>query len=309
MTGVYVSSAFIRLEVFASISLIILSSIGLSYLTTEIFKTKSEPNRDYLFKISYVVMIMVLFMIPITFPADGNWISAVDIPPTILNGGTVYPASDDWLETLDWIKMNTPQDAVIVSWWDYGYWITTMSERTTVADNATIDSKQIKNIAKIFLNSPDESWSMLREMNVDYVVVFVAAQNLDVDVEGKPLYVLGGGGDESKKQWFMRIADVPLSKYLHSDGMSGTDYFWNETLLGKMIPFTTLAYHNFQNQQQSEIFRPGFSEISIKQIKYYSDDDPLKLVYASSSFTDENSVSVTGVFVYEINENYVPIIP
>ncbi|QMU55494.1 MAG: hypothetical protein GKS07_04535 [Nitrosopumilus sp.] len=309
MAGVYVSSAFIRLEVFASISLIILSSIGLSYLTTEIFKTKSVQNRHHLFKISYVVIIMALFMIPITFPPNGNWISAVDIPPTILNGGTVYPASDDWLETLDWIKMNTPQDAVIVSWWDYGYWITTMSERITVADNATIDSKQIKNIAKIFLNSPDESWSMLREMNVDYVVVFVAAQNLGVDLEGKSLYVLGGGGDESKKQWFMRIADVPLSEYLHSDGMSGTDYFWNETLLGKMIPFTPLAYHNFQNQQQSEIFRSGFSEISIKEIKYYSDNDPLKLIYASPSFTNENNVPVTGIFIYEINENYVPIIP
>ena len=45
MMGVYVSSAFIRLEVFASISLIILSSIGLSYLTTEIFKTKSSTKQ------------------------------------------------------------------------------------------------------------------------------------------------------------------------------------------------------------------------------------------------------------------------
>ena len=309
MMGVYVSSAFIRLEVFASISLIILSSIGLSHLTTEIFKTKSLQNRNYAFKISYVAIILALFVTPLTFPADGNWINAVDIPPTILNGGTVYPASDDWLETLDWIKMNTSEDAVVVSWWDYGYWITTISERTTVADNATIDSKQIKNIAKIFLNSPDESWGMLREMDADYVVVFVAAQNLDVDNEGQPLYVMGGGGDESKKQWFMRIAEVPLSKYLYSDGMSGTDYFWNETLLGKMIPFTTLTYHNFQTQQQSEIFRPGFSEISVKEIKYNSDSDPLKLVYASSSFTDENSVPVTGVLVYEINENYVSIIP
>ena len=268
MMGVYVSSAFIRLEVFASISLVILSSIGLSYLTMEIFKTKSSQNRNYAFKIPYVAIIVVLFVIPLVFPVDGNWINAVDIPPTILNGGTVYPASDDWLETLDWIKMNTSHDAVIVSWWDYGYWITTMSERTTVADNATIDSKQIKNIAKIFLSSPDESWKVLQEMNADYVVVFVAAQNLDVDHEGQPLYVMGGGGDESKKQWFMRIAEVPLQKYLYSDGMSGTDYFWNETLLGKMIPFTTLAYHNFQNQQQSEIFRPGFSEISVKEIKY-----------------------------------------
>jgi dolichyl-diphosphooligosaccharide--protein glycosyltransferase len=308
ITGVYVSSAFIRLEVFASISLIILSSIGLSYLTTEIFKGTLIQNKNYLLKISYVTIITVLFIIPITFPVDGNWISAVDIPPTILNGGTVYPAGNDWLKTLEWIKINTPQDAVIASWWDYGYWITTMSERTTLADNATIDSKQIKNIAKIFLNSPDESWSMLRAMNVDYVIVFVAAQNLDVDYEGKPLYVMGGGGDESKKQWFMRIAEVPLSKYLHSDGMSGTDYFWNETLLGKMIPFTTLAYHNFQNQQQSEVFKPGFSEISIKEIKYHSDNDPLKLVYASSSFINENNVPITGVFVYEINENYVPIV-
>ena len=309
ITGVYVSSAFIRLEVFASISLIILSSIGLSYLTAEIFKVKSLQKNNFSLKISYTVIIVILFMIPLTFPADSNWINAVDIPPTILNGGTVYPAGDDWIETLEWIKMNTTQDAVIVSWWDYGYWITTMSERTTVADNATIDSKQIKNIAKIFLSHPDDSWNMLREMNADYVVVFVAAQNLDVEHDGRPLYLLGGGGDESKKQWFMRIAEVPLSKYLHYDGMSGTDYFWNETLLGNMIPFTTLAYHNFQNQQQSEVFVPGFSEITVKEIKYYSEDDPLKLVYASPSFVNENSVPVTGVFVYKINENYLPLAP
>ncbi len=309
MTGVYVSSAFIRLEVFASISLIILSSICLSYLTAEIFKAKFLQKSNFSLKVSYIVIIVTLFVIPLTFPVDANWINAVDIPPTILNGGTVYPAGDDWLKTLEWIKMNTPQDAVIVSWWDYGYWITTMSDRITIADNATIDSRQIKNIAKIFLSHPDDGWNMLREMNADYVVVFVGAQNLDVEYDGKPLYLLGGGGDESKKQWFMRIAEVPLSKFLHSDGMSGTDYFWNETLLGKMIPFTTLAYHNFQNQHQSEVFIPGFSEITVKEIKYYSEDDPLKLVYASPSFIDQNSVPITGVFVYKINENYLPLSP
>ena len=53
------------------------------------------------------------------------------------------------------------------------------------------------------------------------------------------LYVLDGGGDESKKQWFMKIAEEPF-KISSSDGSSGTDYFWNETLLGKMIPFNFL---------------------------------------------------------------------
>ena len=303
--GVYVSSAFVRLEVFASISLIVLSSIGLSILTREIFKIKPLGNKIHLLKISYAIIIIILFIIPITFPANGNWVSAVDIPPTILTGGTNHPASDDWLETLEWIKMNTSEDAIIASWWDYGYWITTMSERTTLVDNATIDTKQIQKIAKILLSEPDDGRNMLQEMNVDYVVVFVAAQKLNVDYEGKPLYVLGGGGDESKKQWFMRIAEEPLSTYLYSDGISGTDTFWNETLLGKLIPFTTLAYYNFQNQNQSEIFQPGFSEIVTKEIKYDSDDDPLKLVYASSSFINEENRSMTGVFVYEVNKSYI----
>jgi len=38
--GVYISSAFVRLELFASISVIILASIGLSVITTEIFTKK-----------------------------------------------------------------------------------------------------------------------------------------------------------------------------------------------------------------------------------------------------------------------------
>ena len=47
-----------------------------------------------------------------------------------------------------------------------------------------------------------------------------------------------------KNHWFMRIADVELSKYLESGSNFGTNYFWNETLLGKMIPYNTLLYYN-----------------------------------------------------------------
>ena len=42
------------------------------------------------------------------------------------------------------------------------------------------------------------------------------------------------------------------------DGISGTDYFWNETLLGKMFPFSPLGYVNPNNiSQQSPTFVPG----------------------------------------------------
>ena len=309
ITGVYVSSAFVRLEVFASISIIILSSIGLSVLTKEFSNknTVSFSKFGKFIKIPYVAGIVIILIIPLMVPANGNWVTASIMPPTILNGGTAFTmATNDWKESLEWIKSNTPQDSVIAAWWDYGYWITTMSERTTLADNATIDTKRIQKIAKTFLSTPDESWHMLKEMDADYVVIFITGEKLSVEHEGQPLYLLGGGGDESKKQWFMRIAEEPLEKYLHADGTSGNDYFWNETLLGKMIPFTPLAYHNFQTQKQSATFIPGFSAIYTPEIKYPVDGDgPLKFVYASPSVTQAKNGPMIGVFVYEINKNYI----
>ena len=308
LLGIYVSSAFVRLEVFASVSIIILSSIGLSLLTKKIFQRKSgfNPIRNPT-KISFVIVITALLFSPLVIPTNGNWIDSVKIPATILNGGTIYPVvTDDWKDSLEWIKKNTPEDSVIAAWWDYGYWITTLSERTTLADNATIDSKKISEIATVFLNSPDEAWKKLQEMDADYVLVFVAGQKIDV-LSDQSLYTLEGGGDESKKQWFMRIAEEPLEKYLYSDGISGTEYFWNNTLLGQMFPFTVIGYIDLQNPNiQSEVYIPGFTPIYVKDIKYQSDGNgPLRLVYSSPGYENEKIGPMIGVFVYEINKNYL----
>jgi len=307
ITGVYVSSAFIRLEVFASISLIFLTSIGLSILIKEIFKINLSKKKNYSLKISSIVIIFILFTIPLVYPTNTNWINAIDFPPTILNGGTTYPPSNDWIETLEWIKMNTPEDSIVASWWDYGYWISTVTERTTLIDNATLSTWQIAKVAEIFMSTPDEAWNLLTGWDVDYVVVFVAAQRVDGSYDGNSIYILNGGGDESKKSWFMRIGDVELSKYLESDGKTGSSYFWNETLLGKMIPYNTMLYYNEESQQSSEIFQNGFIPISVLDINYNEDGNyPLKLVHTSPSFTNKNIDRINAVLVYEINKNYSP---
>ena len=308
LVGVYVSSAFVRLEVFASISMIILSSIGLSILTKEFFHIIVENKvKKNLMKFSYIVAIILLLVMPLIIPENGNWMTVAKVPPTILNGGSVYDvATDDWKETLEWIKTNTPKDSVVAAWWDYGYWISTMSDRATLTDNATLDSKKIQKIAKTLLSSPDQSWNTLQEMGADYVVVFVAGQRIDT-ANDEPLYLLSGGGDESKKQWFMRIAGEPVEKYLHSDGISGTDNFWNNTLLGKLFPFSVLAYVDPRaNELQSETYRPGFTPIYVKDIKYPANGEgPFLFVHGSPSFVNEDKV-LLGIFVYEINDNYIP---
>jgi len=310
LTGIYVSSAFVRLEVFASLSVIILSSLGLTMLLKEFSSKKNHVKnfKNSLIKITFFAGLIILLIIPLTFPTQGSVLSVTNNPPTILNGGSTYAISTtDWLDTLDWIKNNTPEDSVVGSWWDYGYWIQTKAERASLADNSTLIDHVIKRIATIFLSSPDKGWENLRDMESDYFLIFIAGQRLGVDHEDQPLYLLRGGGDESKKAWFMKIANEPLAKYLHSDGMSGTDYFWNDTLLGQMIPFTPLTYVNLQNNQQSEVYQPGLTPIYVKDVKFPIDENgPLKLVYSSPSFNVEKGEEMIVVFVYEINKDYVP---
>jgi dolichyl-diphosphooligosaccharide--protein glycosyltransferase len=262
-------------------------------------------NKKYPIKISYVVLIIFLFSLPLVFPTNYNWINSSDYPPVIFNGATSNPPSNDWLETLTWIKQNTPENAVIASWWDYGYWITTLSDRTTIVDNATLSTKQIQKMAQMLMSTPDNSWNMLKEMNADYVVIFLSAQKINDNVEDK-LYILTQGGDESKAPWFAQIGGFPVERFFESDLATHNNYFDEQTMLGQMIPFTTAVYYQPQTQENSLSYKPGFVKVVSKDIKYDSDDDPLKLVYASPSFMNEKGGPMNIVLVYEVNKNFLP---
>lgn len=44
---------------------------------------------------------------------------------------------DDFREAYYWLRQNTKEDAVVMSWWDYGYQIAGMADRPTIVDNNT----------------------------------------------------------------------------------------------------------------------------------------------------------------------------
>lgn len=39
-----------------------------------------------------------------------------------------------WQKAMDWIRKNTPENAVFSHWWDYGYWIQSIGNRATLTD-------------------------------------------------------------------------------------------------------------------------------------------------------------------------------
>jgi len=364
--ALYISSTFVRLEIFASVGLIILGSIGLTILFKKVFQSKIFPPT----KIIFFSVIIILFLIPVTLPENKDWVSWADFSPTIKNGGTFYFVNnDDWQNSMNWLKNNSPQDSIIASWWDYGYWITTLSERTTIVDNATLIDWQIKKMAYALITTPENSWHILNSdysvdvseylgdetilafggdledefnqtyfeefgkscvqnfkkqsklfgtieqscnpvtkgMDADYLIIFVAGERFSVPGSELKLYLLDGGGDESKKHWFMRISNHDTSKFLESDGITPTPYFMENSTLGKLIPFSIFKYAELDTDRIYDEYRPGLIPIFYKDVKYVdTENDPFYLVYASPSFNSQLSGPMTSVLIYKINADYIP---
>ena len=60
---------------------------------------------------------------------------------------------DDFREAYYWLWQNTQDDARIMSWWDYGYQIAGMGNRTTLVDNNTWNNSHIALVSSIFRDS------------------------------------------------------------------------------------------------------------------------------------------------------------
>lgn len=50
---------------------------------------------------------------------------------------------DDFREAYYWLRQNTPEDAVVMSWWDYGYQIAGFADRPTLVDNNTWNNSEL----------------------------------------------------------------------------------------------------------------------------------------------------------------------
>ena len=97
------------------------------------------------------------------YPEKLNWANSNEgLPITILNSGTQFDIStNDWSDAMQWLRENTSEDAVIASWWDYGYWISTLAERKTLADNSTLLDWQIRKLASMYMSTPEDAWQIL----------------------------------------------------------------------------------------------------------------------------------------------------
>ena len=138
------------------------------------------------------------------------------MPQQIVSTVTPPFPTPDWLDALQWLAYNTPPNATVLSWWDYGYWTAIIGNRTSLADNSTVNGTQIALIGNFFMSNPYNYTGVLDKLNElhdpQYILIF------------EPYYVYGpinatgtgpmcvlipeypAGGDFAKSYWMARIA-------------------------------------------------------------------------------------------------------
>eukprot|EP00928_Gymnodinium_smaydae_P017056 TRINITY_DN1649_c0_g2_i1.p1 TRINITY_DN1649_c0_g2~~TRINITY_DN1649_c0_g2_i1.p1 ORF type:complete len:722 (-),score=115.38 TRINITY_DN1649_c0_g2_i1:59-2011(-) len=86
---------------------------------------------------------------------------------------------DDYLKGYQWLKANTPEDARVMAWWDYGYQITGVANRTSIADGNTWNHEHIATLGRILTSAERKSWNAMRHL-ADYALVWAGGHGDDM---------------------------------------------------------------------------------------------------------------------------------
>jgi len=297
ISTLYAASSFARLFIMAAPIVAIVSSYSIDYLISvfhmkPIGKRKFDERQARTYLLVLVILLVIVFSI---FNYSFGIQYAANIPPTIASASTQLSRNvDDWLEALAWIRDNVPEDAVIAAWWDYGYWISFIANRTSLADNGTLNLTRIKLLATMFLSNETEALSILKKLHADYVLIFIGTQELEFG----GYYTLTGLGEDSKFIQMARIAGFSIDKFIYSAEERVKerkplykDAFWN-TFLGKLIPYRyVITQVDPRSGRLIDIY-----EYSPKYPP--AGNAPLTLVFRSSHHV------VGEVLIYKINYDY-----
>ncbi|XP_033640123.1 dolichyl-diphosphooligosaccharide--protein glycosyltransferase subunit STT3A [Asterias rubens] len=211
VTSLYFSGVMVRLMLVLAPVMCILSGIGISSILTTYVKnldinksdkkSKKAEASNYPIKnevATAVVLMMTMFLITYTFHCTWVTSEAYSSPSIVLSaragdGGRII--FDDFREAYYWLRHNTEEDAKVMSWWDYGYQITAMANRTILVDNNTWNNTHISRVGQAMASTEDKAYEIMRELDVNYVlVIFGGLTGYSSDDINKFLWMVRIGG-------------------------------------------------------------------------------------------------------------------
>ena len=300
LTSIYAASSMVRLTLLMGPAFCLLWAFALTRTVTPFITTLKETpiilKRKMRFEThvgkefsgAFLIFMMLLLTFTFVFPSSGSMFPRVFdhaySPVTIAASSMPIKPNEpitDWIDALNWMRTNDSV-RVVASWWDYGYWITIIANKTTLADNGGRSTIQIANIAEMFMSNETEAIKILKEFEgskgpVTHVAVFST-----FDTQGSDI----GWGEESKWRWMARIAGLNDTVYRYYVNNTDTGQLeekgWNtlgsKTVICKMLSAGKKARAGFTtNNAETET---PIEDLEHFRLVYYSEGPPQGGAYA-----------------------------
>ncbi|GMS88711.1 hypothetical protein PENTCL1PPCAC_10886, partial [Pristionchus entomophagus] len=246
--------------------------------------------------VSFVMSILLLmFVVHATYVTSNAYSHpSVVLQSSTSNGGRVM--MDDFREAYHWLRENTPDDARIMSWWDYGYQIAGMANRTTLVDNNTWNNSHIALVGKAMSSNESAAYEIMRELDVDYVLVIFGG-------------VIGYSGDDINKfLWMVRIAEgehpkeIKEANYFTESGEYSVGAQASQTMLNclmyKMSYYrfgeTRVGYNQAAGFDRTRNYVIGKKDITLEHVEEaYTTENWLVRIYRVKKPANRNGVKYT----------------
>lgn len=253
VTSIYFAGVMVRLMLVLAPVMCILSGITVSSILNTFMRNldisrkdkkarKAEANYPIKNEVATgVVLMMSIFLLTYTFHCTWVTSEAYSSPSIVLSarsndGGRII--FDDFREAYYWLRHNTPEDAKVMSWWDYGYQITAMANRTILVDNNTWNNTHISRVGQAMASTEDKAYEIMRELDVDYVlVIFGGLTGYSSDDINKFLWMVRIGGSTDRGE------HIKEHDYYTPQGEFRVDKEGSPTLLNSLM--YKMCYYRF----------------------------------------------------------------
>jgi dolichyl-diphosphooligosaccharide--protein glycosyltransferase len=295
MLSVYFAGVMVRLMLVLAPAACVLAAIGVSqtlktYMKAIKKKQRRKKQDGVPIEVS-IVMIMGITFLLLFYVIHCTWVTseAYSSPSIVLaargHGGQRI-MFDDFREAYFWLSHNTPPNAKVMSWWDYGYQITAMANRTVIVDNNTWNNTHIATVGKAMASNEAEAYKIMKKLDVDYALVIFGG-------------VTGYSSDDINKfLWMVRIAGsvdpkIKEADYLNARGEYRIDKMGSPTMLNSLI--YKMCYYRF-GEMMTEYQQPtGFDRVRRAEIGIKKFD----LEYIEEAFTSEHFI----VRIYKVKDD------
>jgi len=307
LTSVYFAGSMVRLTLLMAPAFCLLWALALTRVLRPFITVMKEapiiPRKIGFqahvgkeFSGAFLIIMLILLAFTLVLPSPRSmYPRAFDhayMPATIAAGSMPIKPNEtvaDWFYALSWMRQNESVK-VVVSWWDYGYWITIIGNKTTLSDNGTLNMTQIEKVGQMFLSDETgaieilEQFDVTKQHDVTHVLIFITFASEATDSPGADV----GWGEESKWRWMARISEkwTNCTDTAYGNSTLGSDWYDSDgdgtTDSGELISNTlgksTIIYKMMQYVKQAvnSDFGEALDEDSITRFKQH-----FQLVYTS----------------------------